>query len=329
MPVYLYYGEDAYSLDKAVHILRTKLVDAAWEAFNYQRLGPEEGQEALNIALTPAFGQGNRLVWLENAQLLKECSDDLYKELERTLPLLPPENHLLLSMVGKPDKRIKATKLIEKIAKVQAFDLIASWNEEAILHQVQAKAQAKGLRLSAEASVLLADAVGNDTRCLENELEKLALYTKYSAINDSNEVIVEKETIESLVPSTAHNSFQLASSILQAKTDRALDILQELLGRNEPALKISAVLISQFRTWIWIKVLSEKGGKDPKEIADMAEIGNPKRIFFLQREVKRVQTRQLLNTLEVLLDLEVALKSGNTSREALEIAVIRLCKILQ
>jgi hypothetical protein len=39
--------------------------------------------------------------------------------------------------------------------------------------------------------------------------------------------------------------------------------------------------------------------------------------------------RQLLNTLEVLVDLEVALKSGNTTREALEIAVIRLCKILQ
>jgi DNA polymerase III subunit delta len=329
MPVYLYYGEDAYALENAAHALRKKWVDAAWEAFNYQRLGAEAGQEALNIALTPAFGQGDRLIWLENAQILQGCSDELYKELERTLPLLPPENHLLFSIVGKPDKRLKSTKFIEKIAKTQEFTLIASWNEEALLHQVQAKAQAKGLRLSAEASVLLADAVGNDTRCLENELEKLSLYTKDSAINDPNEAIVEKEIIEDLVPSTAHNSFQLASSILQAKTGRALDILHELLGRNEPALKVSAVLISQFRTWTWIKVLSEKGGKDPKEIAEIAEIGNPKRVFFLQKEVKRVQTRQLLNTLEVLVDLEVALKSGNTAREALEIAVIRLCKILQ
>ena len=119
MPIYLYWGDDRYSLKKAVQALQHQVLDADWTAFNFDRLGPgpEDAQTGLNQAMTPPLGMGDRLVWLDDTQLLQQCSDELLGELERTVGALPETTHLLLTLNGKPDGRLKSTKLLKKVSR--------------------------------------------------------------------------------------------------------------------------------------------------------------------------------------------------------------------
>lgn len=54
-----------------------------------------------------------------------------------------------------------------------------------------------------------------------------------------------------------------------------------------------ATLTKQFRTWLWVKLMLEAGERDERRIAQAAEVANPKRIYFLQRDVQRLSTHQL------------------------------------
>jgi DNA polymerase-3 subunit delta len=131
-----------------------------------------------------------------------------------------------------------------------------------------------------------------------------------------------------LVTATAQNSFQLAAAIREGNTAAALELVADLLNRNEPALRIVATLTGQFRTWLWVKLMAVAGEKDEQIIAQAAEVGNPKRIYFLRKEVSSVSLEKLQKVLPVLLELEVSLKRGAQDMSALQMMVIELCHIM-
>ena len=321
MPVYLYWGDDRFSLKKAVQALQHKVLDAAWTAFNFDRLesGLEEAQIGLNQAMTPPLGMGDRLVWLEDTQLLQQCSDELMGELARTLAALPETTHLLLTLNGKPDRRLKSTKSIEKVAQVREFKQIAPWDTDGLKTAVKEAAREKQVALDSDATALLSEAVGNNRRQLNMELEKLSLYVLEGSVT--------AEDVRNLVPASADNSFQLAGQLRSGNVEKSLQILMRLLARNEPPLKIVAVLVGQFRTWLWVRVAIDSGERDNKAIAQVAELGNPKRVYFLQKEVRTLKSHQLFCVMEQLLNLEYQLKRGHDSQRALQTTCIQIANI--
>jgi DNA polymerase-3 subunit delta len=165
--------------------------------------------------------------------------------------------------------------------------------------------------------------VGNDTRQLFNELEKLRLFA-----GDLGKPL-DESTVATLVTANTQNSLQLAGAILNGDGAKALGLVADLINKNEPALKIVATLIGQFRTWLWVKLMVSEGERDQKAIATAAEVSNPKRIYFLTKEIQRLSLHQLTSTLRVLLELEVNLKRGAEPLSMLQTKVIELCQICQ
>jgi DNA polymerase III subunit delta len=330
MPIYLFWGDDDFRLRQAVKSLIHRVVDLGWKSFNYDRVeggssGSGEGLvTALNQAMTPPFGAGDRLVWLVNPPLGGQDSLVFREELERTLPALPASSHLLLTYEGKPDGRSKITKFLQEHAQVEEFALAPPWKMEAIRKTIQQTAQQFKVTLSKDAVDLLADAVGNDTRQLVSELEKLKLYV---GTDGSGKTFVDAAQVSALVSTTQQSALELANTARQGLTDKALGLVEELLRHNEPPLKISATLIKQFRTWLWVKLLQDAGERDERAIAKAADIANPKRIYFLSQDVKLISQHQLQQTLGILLDLEVALKQGQEPKGTLQTKVIELCRI--
>jgi len=88
-------------------------------------------------------------------------------------------------------------------------------------------------------------------------------------------------------------------------------------------------LVGQFRTWLWVRLLLDQGERDPKVIAQKAEIGNPNRVYFLQKEVGSLKTTALLKAMQQLLQLEYNLKQGQPERDAFQEALIQIAAILQ
>ncbi len=332
--MYLYWGEDDFALEKAVNALNRRVLDPQWASFNYDKISgdqPNAITQGLNQAMTPPFGTGGRLVWLVDTTICQQCSEDLLAELERTLPEVPDSCVLLLTSRNKPDGRLKSTKLLQKYADIREFSLIPPWKTEQLLQRVRQVAQELGVKLTSDAAELLAQSVGNDTRVLYNELEKLQLYTlsteSSSLVQRGQGGVINVEAVAALVTTNTQSSLHLASAISSGESERALRLVADLLERNEPALRIVATLTGQFRTWLWVKLAIESGERDERAIAQAAEIGNPKRVYFLTKEVKSLRLNQLTATLALLLELEVSLKQGADSLLTLQTQVIELCQL--
>jgi DNA polymerase-3 subunit delta len=326
MTIYLYWGEDEFALTQAVRQLRESVLDPNWVSFNYDKISPDQPDaviQALNQAMTPAFGMGGRLVWLVETTVCQQCSEPLLAELQRTLPLIPQESVLLLTTRNRPDGRLKSTKLLQELSVIQEFSLIPPWKTEQLVQWVQSRSQEVGVKLTVAGAQLLAQSVGNDTRQLFNELEKLRLFA-----GDLGKPL-DESTVATLVTANTQNSLQLAGAILNGDGAKALGLVADLINKNEPALKIVATLIGQFRTWLWVKLMVSEGERDQKAIATAAEVSNPKRIYFLTKEIQRLSLHQLTSTLRVLLELEVNLKRGAEPLSMLQTKVIELCQICQ
>lgn len=327
MTTYFFWGDDDYKIDLTLKKLKSEFLDPMWTDFNYVKSNissDEQIIEALNQASTPPFGIGDRLTWLSDTAIAQKCSDSVLAELERTLNHLPANSHLIFTSSSKPDGRIKSTKLLQKLAKIQEFSLIANWNTAAIAQLVKDTASSEGVNLTNDGIDFLAEAVGGDSRRLVMELQKLKLFTDGSKPLNAP---LNAKAIAQLVNQTAHNSFQLATEIRLGNISKALSLLTELLNNNEAGLRISATLTTQFRTWLWVRVLQDAGERDDKAIATAAEISNPKRIYFFKQEVQNLTTKNLIAALSVLLQLEQGLKRGANETAALQTAVIELCTL--
>ena len=324
MPIYVYWGEDDFAMEKAIVILRERVLDPLWTSFNYTSFPPEQADsivQALNQVMTPPFGAGGRFVWLINTSISQNCPDHILAELQRTVKVIPLESTLLLTSRNKPDERLKSTKLLKQFATFCEFPLIPAWKTELLVQSVQQAAQTVGVKLNPLVVELLAESVGNDTRLLYNELEKLRLYTQ------SSRKPLDVNIVSELVRNTTQNTLQLATAIRTGDTPKALGILNDLSNSAEPGLRIVATLIGQFRTWLLVKMMMETGERNPQAIALAAEVTNPKRIYFIQQEVKSLPLKQLILALPVLLELEVSLKQGASETSTLQTKVIEMCQI--
>lgn len=326
MAVYYFWGEDDFQMQQAIAQLRTRSLDDAWASFNYDKISSDETDgpiSALNQAMTPPFGTGKRFIWLADTPLGQRCSEALRLEFERTLPKLPDTSVLLLSSRQKPDGRSKFTKLLQKHGEIREFATIPPWKSEQIARQIEKTAQELGLTLAPDAVDLLVDAVGNQTRQLMLELEKLSLFW------GDRTAPIDAAAVTQLVTVSTQSSLQLAAALREGNTDRALSLLSDLLNRNEAPLRIVSTLVGQFRTWLWVKVMVESGERNPQTIAKAAEIGNPKRVYFLQKEVAALSTNSLCTVLEHLLLLEVGLKSGRDATAILQTKMVEIAQTCQ
>jgi DNA polymerase-3 subunit delta len=229
----------------------------------------------------------------------------------------------LLTSPNKPDGRGKFTKLFKKHGEVREFATIPPWKTDQIRRQVETVARERRISLASETIDLLVEAVGNDTRQLHLELDKLALYW-----NNPQQPIPADVTTR-LVTVSTQNSLKLAAAIRQGQTSTALSLVSELLDRNEPALRMVATLVGQFRLWLWIKLLTTAGVRSDTEIASAAEVANPKRIYFLKQEIRATTLPQLQQTLPLLLELESDLKRGKDERAVLHTKIVELCQVFR
>lgn len=324
MGIYFFWGEDDFAIAQTIQTLKDTILDPNWIQFNDHQISgddPNSTIDALNQVMTPVFGMGGRLVWVVNTSICQQCSEEILTQLQRVLPAIPENSHLLFTTSKKPDKRLKSTKLIQEYGEVREYSPIPPWKTDELINKVKQVSQEIGVKLTPKAVELLAESVGNNSRQLWNELEKLKLY------GQQEQKPLDETIIATLVNANAQNSLQLAQAIRQGNQAEALQLIDELLSRNEPALRILATLVGQFRTWTIIQLQLEAGETDNKIIAKAADIPNPNRLYFLRKELQRISGKQLLATLPILLDLETRLKRGYHPLETLQIKSIELCQL--
>jgi DNA polymerase-3 subunit delta len=302
MPTLLLIGDDSYRIHQEIRQLKQQL-NPTWSAFNYHRYGAEELADAIATARTPPLADNQRLV------ILEDCSFNQFGErhlnLLQVLPQLPSSTTLVFT--GKSiDKRLKLAKHFLKHSILQTLELIPPWRTDLIETEITTRARFIHLRLSDDCIDYLAQAIGNNLARMDAELEKLNLY--------ANGQPLSLAAVKSLVPNITHSSLQLAEAIRQGNTAQTVQRLHALLSRAEVPLVILSTLLTQFRTWLWVKcALSDQTRRKDSEIAQLCGVGNPKRLYYLRQEVAKASISSLTQTLTQLFELEVTLKQGANS----------------
>jgi DNA polymerase III subunit delta len=203
---------------------------------------------------------GGKVVWLKGATFLTDSqtgnAEASVQGFSNILDVLeqgiPPDVHFVLSATGI-DKRRTSFKRITKLANMQVFDKPdtgrAGW-EGAVIAAAQQRAKGMNLTFESGALELLVMLCGDDTRQLENEMDKIDLY-----LGDRRRAGLV--TVRNLVSmSRAGVVFEIGNAIGIRDLNRALELLGTLLYQGQNAVGVLlAAIVPKVRNLLMVKEL--------------------------------------------------------------------------
>jgi len=217
-----------------------------------------------SLQTLPFFG-GGKVVWLKGATFLADTVTgraqgtlDALERLASVLGTLPPDVQFLLS-ASEVDKRRSFFLTLKKIANLEVFDLIdtskQNW-EELVASLVEQRAEEFGLHFVPEAMDLFVMMAGENSRQIENELEKLDLY-----LGGENRT-VKPEDVRAIVSQTKGSViFELGDAIAKRRLPLALALVDELLEQDEaPIAVLLAAVVPTVRNLFAARQMTDKFG---------------------------------------------------------------------
>ena len=327
--IYLLYGEDTLSLDEKLAALRT--LDAADDLYDVNS-GVIEGASATLAELEGAwsavpFLADKRIVVVRGLLARFEArrgrggsrsrSKSASKEwdgLADRLANVPPSTELIF-VEGAITQNNPLFKAVRSHAEVHRFALPAARD---MPKWIQARAETLGAPIHPAAVGALADAIGNDTRVVDMELRKLALYRSGATIR--------RQDVEAMVSYAREASiFAAVDAALEGRAGAALRLTHQLLDAGRPPTYLITMLARQVRFLILAKSLKAKGLQQAQIGSAMSLSGYPL-TKTLQQE-GRFTARRLADIHRRLIEADLSIKTGAADEQmALDTLIIALAE---
>lgn len=316
-PVTLLWGEDTYSLKAAEDALIAAIVDPAFQSLNLNVLeGPATTpSQVAAAAATMPFGLGGRLVLVRDCPFFSAGkganSEDIQGLVDLVLKGLPPGCHLVFSVPGSIDKRLTQTKAILGKVDGREFGGAKPWEERGLaVNWLMSQARDQGIKLGNDVAEAMVDSLGIDRWKLSNELAKLATY--------ANGTPISLDMLAVLGSPGETDVFAVLQPIGDRNAVEAVARMRKLLV-TEAALRVLATMATLMRSWLQVRTMAERGLN-----ADaIAQALGAKSSFKVKKDLessRKFNSRQLQTALALLLETDVALKSGSGRQyEALQL----------
>lgn len=249
-PVYLLTGEDVYRKNLVIEKIKSILHP---DDFNFYKSEADKADisEALAQANTaPVFATVRVIILTGIEKLRKEPKEALLKYIENPLPTTT------LILTHNDSKKFKTEKALAGTCadngRVVNFDELKA---DALAAWVRAQLLAKGLQPTFESVDLLCESVGAELTALENEIEKIALYT----LNRTDKTVTEQDVLDCIGFSKEQNPYELANLITACNKNAALNLLDKLIDDGEEPIAILSKMTYPILKMARIKRLSEAG----------------------------------------------------------------------
>lgn len=335
--LYVFHGPDDFSRAEKIATLRAGLGDPATAEMNTAlldgrtlRLGDlRQHSDAMpflapkRLVIVSGFlaslsgraegGEGDPAKTITNPG-----SPDKSEQLQALLDYLgrmPPTTDLVLVET----KTLDRSHLVLKTAKAVGGEVMLFAISENLPGWIIRRATEHKAVIEPGAADLLARRVGAELHTLNNELEKLALYT-------AGQRPITKADIDLLVPYTEEaDQFGLSNAIGQRNARRAYDQLHKELDEGSNPMAILGSIAAQIRALIEVKDMAERG-MSPAEIAQAKGWKSDYAATARLKEAANFSMARLEQTMEMLLEIDVAIKTGRMdSLLALDTLIARLC----
>lgn len=303
--VYLLYGTNDFAIQKEI-----EKITKDFDKMNISKydLTEDDIKDVISDAETFSMFADSKVVIAENAAIFTSSGSGDLETLENYLAHINPNTILIFTVnEEKVDERKKITKKIKKDYKLISFNQNETPNS-------LVRNLLNDYNITSSNINLLIDRVGTNPLILENEVNKIKLY--------KDDKTVTKEDIINLTTKRPEiDIFKLIDDIVMKNKDEALEIYNEMLKVNEEPLKIVILLASQFRLMYQAKELAKKGYSE-KNISEVLKV-HPYRVKLALQKGKKYKVETLLNYLNALADIDIAIKTGKTDKNlALELFLL-------
>ncbi|WP_234032551.1 DNA polymerase III subunit delta [Companilactobacillus bobalius] len=268
--------------------------------------------DMINEAISAPFFGEKRLVFAQNPYFL--TAERVKNAVEQNTYLLlryiqnptPSTIMVIFASYEKLDARKKIVKQLKKIAAV----VDAGQMEGPVLTRtIQNDLKTDGYQIDGEALDLLINKTKSNYSLITNQLVKLKMYALQSKR-------IDKQAVEELVPqSLEDNVFDLMNQILNKNIYQAEELYHQFLLQKIDPILLIAILMSQLRLLIQVKVLTERGLTEAT-ISKNLKL-HPYRVKLSHRQSKRLDMKQLIVMYQDLVNLDYQIKSGQGDKELL------------
>ena len=297
MTVYLLLGDDEERKSRGVDKLRA---GRAVDAYNASEISPETLVSACNSL--SLFGEGPFVVLKDldswNAAQKAVIVDYLKNP--------SPGSDLLLlgKRLGARERLLSAVK---NSGEVHTFDQPTG---KALVRWLVGHAKRLDLDLPEDVAEDLANRCSDDKMRLLQETEKLSLYV-------SDGTATHEDLAALCPPDVQSNIFAFVDSLAAGERDRALALLEDLIGTGEPPLRLTFMIRRQFQLIARARALIERG-IPRKEIASRLKVP-PFVARKLEEQGGQLDEENLERALGLVQDLESGLKGGSYLSDELQV----------
>jgi DNA polymerase III subunit delta len=295
-------GEDLYHLDLAQSAILAHLAPEGAGTFGLSIVGDAATSTGALVGQARSSGMfaARRVVLLRDIACLEGDPEPLV-----AYGGAPPKDSFLIVRAPKLDRKRKLHKALAEAGRCLTFRAPASDAAlEELTVELQAMADARGVKLDTGGVKLLLEVCGTDLSRLASELDKVALWLGPDAGSGTP---VDAATLGGLVAGTGLRSgWEVADALTERDAAKAIAAARRLLDSGDEPIRILGGIASRARSLLRAKAMTEAGAS-PKAVLDGARAWYFREALF--RGLKRYTMKELLAMPGRLLEADRSFKS--------------------
>lgn len=308
--LYLIYGEEEYLVDKLIKKIRKNFGELL-PGMNYIQIDETSTKDIISNIESPAFGYDKKLIIVKNSGLFKKdgrkkSEDPLQEEIanyinenkeiiDEMVTLVFCEKEINKNIVYKA---IEKNGLICECEVLKPHQIITNLKQICKMYKVN---------LDDSVAQYFLEIAGTSMQELINEIRKLIEYTGENGT-------ITKDAINNLTTRQVESIiFDLTDNLGLKKTDKAIEILDNLIYNKEPVAKILVTLYNHFKKIYYCII----GMKTNKELISTLGL-KPNQTFLVAKYKKQAsyfKIEDLKKILEDFTELDYGYKIGKIDLE--------------
>ncbi|HEL1556071.1 TPA: DNA polymerase III subunit delta [Streptococcus suis] len=246
-------------------------------------------------------------------------TDDELKQFEAYLENPVETTRLIILAPGKLDSKRRLVKLLKRDGLVLEANPL---KEMELKNHFQNEVGRLGLRMDPDVFHYLMVKSNFDFAEVSKNLVFLQSYRGQNAISLAD--------IDAAIPKTLQdNIFDLTQLVLQSKMDEANHLVRDLRLQGEDEIKLIAIMLTQFRTYLQVQILHEQGRGEQQIVTALSDLSgrkiNPYQVKYALRDSRNLSVGFLKKVVKLLIETDYQIKTGQFDKDYLfDIALLRI-----
>ncbi|BDD40487.1 DNA polymerase III subunit delta [Streptococcus ruminantium] len=246
-------------------------------------------------------------------------TDDELKQFEAYLENPVETTRLVILAPGKLDSKRRLVKLLKRDGLILEANPL---KEADLKHYFQKEVCRIGLQMDADVFHYLLGKSNFDFAEVSKNLAFLQSYKGQEPIFLAD--------IDAAIPKTLQdNIFDLTQLVLQSKMDQARNLVRDLRLQGEEEIKLIAIMLTQFRTYLQVQILQAQGRGEQQIVAELSEIMgrkvNPFQVKYALRDSRHLSIGFLKKAIKFLIETDFQMKTGQFDKEYLfDLALLKI-----